>query len=109
MWERTLTISSAGKTFALTGWKVGWVTGPGALVAAVRTTKQFLTYVNGAPFQPAVAVGLGLDDSFYATLAGDLRRKRDLLCAGLASGGFSVFVPAGTNTENPTDARPAHS
>jgi N-succinyldiaminopimelate aminotransferase len=96
MWERTLTISSAGKTFALTGWKIGWVTGPGALVAAVRTTKQFLTYVNGAPFQPAVAVGLGLDDSFYATLAGDLRRKRDLLCAGLASVGFSVFKPAGT-------------
>ncbi len=57
MWERTLTISSAGKTFALTGWKIGWVTGPAALVAAVRTTKQFLTYVNGAPFQPAVAVG----------------------------------------------------
>ena len=96
MWERTLTISSAGKTFALTGWKIGWVTGPPALVAAVRTTKQFLTYVNGAPFQPAVAVGLGLDDSFYATLAGDLRRKRDLLCAGLASVGFSVFKPAGT-------------
>jgi N-succinyldiaminopimelate aminotransferase len=105
MWERTLTISSAGKTFALTGWKVGWVSGPSALVAAVRTTKQFLTYVNGAPFQPAVAVGLGLDDSFYATVTSDLRRKRDLLCAGLASVGFSVFKPAGTYFVT-TDVRP---
>jgi N-succinyldiaminopimelate aminotransferase len=105
MWERTLTISSAGKTFALTGWKIGWVSGPSALVAAVRTTKQFLTYVNGAPFQPAVAVGLGLDDSFYATVTGDLRRKRDLLCAGLASVGFSVFKPAGTYFVT-TDVRP---
>jgi N-succinyldiaminopimelate aminotransferase len=105
MWERTLTISSAGKTFALTGWKIGWVSGPPALVAAVRTTKQFLTYVNGAPFQPAVAVGLGLDDSFYATLTGDLKRKRDLLCAGLASVGFSVFKPAGTYFVT-TDVRP---
>ncbi|HTC69040.1 MAG TPA: pyridoxal phosphate-dependent aminotransferase [Acidothermaceae bacterium] len=96
MWERTLTISSAGKTFAMTGWKIGWATGPAALVAAVRTTKQFLTYVSGAPLQPAIAVGLGLDDLFYATLSGDLRRKRDLLCAGLRDIGFSVFTPAGT-------------
>ena len=105
MWERTLTISSAGKTFAMTGWKIGWVSGPAALVAAVRTTKQFLTYVNGAPFQPAVAVGLGLDDSFYASVTSDLRRKRDLLCAGLASVGFSVFKPAGTYFVT-TDVRP---
>ncbi len=105
MWERTVTISSAGKTFAMTGWKIGWVSGPAALVAAVRTTKQFLTYVNGAPFQPAVAVGLGLDDSFYASVTGDLRRKRDLLCAGLAAVGFSVFKPAGTYFVT-TDVRP---
>jgi len=96
MWERTLTISSAGKTFAFTGWKVGWATGPAALVSAVRTTKQFLTYVNAAPLQPAIAVGLALDDDFYATLSGDLRRKRDLLCAGLADVGFTVYKPAGT-------------
>jgi N-succinyldiaminopimelate aminotransferase len=96
MLERTLTISSAGKTFAMTGWKIGWATGPAALVSAVRTTKQFLTYVSGAPMQPAIAVGLALDDSFYATLASDLRRKRDVLCAGLADLGFSVFKPAGT-------------
>jgi N-succinyldiaminopimelate aminotransferase len=105
MGERTLTISSAGKTFAFTGWKVGWATGPAALVNAVRTTKQFLTYVNAAPMQPAIAVGLALGDDFYATLAGDLRRKRDLLCAGLAEVGFTVFKPAGTYFIS-TDVRP---
>ena len=82
--ERTLTISSAGKTFSVTGWKVGWVHGPIALVNAVRAVKQFLTYVSGAPFQPALATALGLPDSFYADLAGTLARKRDLLVAGSA-------------------------
>ena len=96
MAERTLTISSAGKTFSFTGWKIGWVCGPEELVAAVRTTKQFLTYVNGAPFQPAVAVGLGLGDAFYAALRDSLRVKRDLLCDGLRAAGFEVFVPEGT-------------
>jgi N-succinyldiaminopimelate aminotransferase len=96
MWERTLTISSGGKTFAFTGWKVGWATGPAELVGAVRTTKQFLTYVNAAPLQPAIAVGLSLGDDYYASLAGDLRRKRDLLCTGLADVGFQVYRPAGT-------------
>jgi N-succinyldiaminopimelate aminotransferase len=65
-------------------------------VAAVRTTKQFLTYVNGAPFQPAVALGLGLGDDFYRSLSADLRAKRDLLCEGLRAAGFEVFVPQGT-------------
>jgi hypothetical protein len=65
-------------------------------VTAVRTAKQFLTYVNGAPFQPAVALGLGLGDDFYAELRGTLRAKRDLLCDGLRSAGFDVFVPQGT-------------
>ena len=69
MAERTLTISSGGKTFSTTGWKIGWICGPAELVTAARTAKQFLTYVNGAPFQPAIAVGLDLDDAFYATLA----------------------------------------
>ncbi len=96
MFERTLTISSAGKTFSFTGWKIGWATGPAALVAAVRTTKQFLTYVNAAPMQPAIALGLALPDDFYLTLGADMRRKRDLLCAGLASVGFDIFRPAGT-------------
>jgi N-succinyldiaminopimelate aminotransferase len=96
MAERTLTISSAGKTFSVTGWKVGWVHGPGELVAAVRAAKQFLTYVSGAPFQPAIATALGLPDAFYTQLAADLQRKRDLLSAGLREAGFTVFDTAGT-------------
>jgi N-succinyldiaminopimelate aminotransferase len=96
MADRTLTISSAGKTFSFTGWKIGWACGAEELVAAVRTTKQFLTYVNGAPFQPAVAVGLGLGDGFYAGLTATLRSKRDLLCEGLRAAGFDVFLPEGT-------------
>ncbi|MHA6624045.1 pyridoxal phosphate-dependent aminotransferase [Pseudonocardia sichuanensis] len=96
MAERTLTISSVGKTFSVTGWKVGWVHGPGELVAAVRAVKQFLTYVSGAPFQPALAAALGLPDAFYAELAGDLQRKRDLLSKGLREAGLQVFDTAGT-------------
>jgi N-succinyldiaminopimelate aminotransferase len=94
--DRTLTISSAGKTFSVTGWKVGWVHGPAELVAAVRAAKQFLTYVSGAPFQPALAAALALPDSFYADLAGELQRKRDLLSDGLRAAGFTVFPTAGT-------------
>jgi N-succinyldiaminopimelate aminotransferase len=105
MATRTLTISSAGKTFSFTGWKVGWASGPADLVTAVRTTKQFLTYTNAAPMQPAIALGLGMDDGYYARLAADLKRKRDLLCAGLADIGFGVFVPSGTYFVT-TDIRP---
>jgi N-succinyldiaminopimelate aminotransferase len=93
---RTLTISSAGKTFSFTGWKIGWVCGPADLVAAVRTAKQFMTYVNGAPFQPAIAVGLGLPDRYFTDLCDGLRARRDLLCDGLAAAGFTVHRPAGT-------------
>ena len=96
MWERTLTISSAGKTFSATGWKVGWVSGPAAAVAAVRAVKQFLTFVGSGPFQPAVAVALGLDDEVYAGLSRSLEGKRDLLVAGLRSAGLEVSVPGGT-------------
>jgi N-succinyldiaminopimelate aminotransferase len=96
MAERTLTISSAGKTFSVTGWKVGWVSGPGELVADVKAAKQFLTYVSGAPFQPAIADALALPDAFYAELSGTLARKRDLLADGLRAAGFTVFPPAGT-------------
>jgi N-succinyldiaminopimelate aminotransferase len=96
MWDRTLTISSAGKTFSTTGWKVGWVSGPAEAVAAVRAVKQFLTYVGSGPFQPAVATGLGLPDEVYAGLAGSLARKRDILCNGLAAAGLPVSRPAGT-------------
>ncbi|HEY8525834.1 MAG TPA: pyridoxal phosphate-dependent aminotransferase [Acidimicrobiales bacterium] len=96
MGERTLTVSSAGKTFSFTGWKVGWACGPEPLVAAVRTAKQFLTYVNGAPFQHAVVTGLGLGDDYFEGLRADLAAKRDLLCDGLAAAGFAVFRPRGT-------------
>ena len=93
---RTLTISSAGKTFSFTGWKVGWATGPRHLVRAVLMAKQFLTFVSGAPFQPAVAAGLRLPDAFFDAVRDDLRRKRDLVCAGLRDAGFEVFEPQGT-------------
>ena len=93
---RTLTVSSAGKTFSFTGWKVGWATGPAPLVRAVLLAKQFLTYVSGAPFQPAVAVGLRLPDSYFDSLRETLRAKRDRLVGGLRSVGLEVFVPQGT-------------
>jgi N-succinyldiaminopimelate aminotransferase len=96
MAERTLTLSSAGKTFSFTGWKVGWATGPRELVAAVQTAKQFLTFVSGAPFQPAVALALGLPDAYFERFTADLQAKRDRLCAGLRAAGLTVFEPAGT-------------
>ena len=94
--ERTLSISSGGKTFRTTGWKIGWVTGPAALIDAVIAVKQFLTYVNGAPLQPAIAVGLRLPDAFFAELAAVQRQRRDLLGEGLRAAGYAVSVPAGS-------------
>ena len=91
--ERTLTIGSGGKTFSVTGWKIGWVTGPPALIDAVFGMKQWLSYVNGAPFQPAIAAGLRLPDAELAALADDLRGRRDVLCAALARIGCDVAVP----------------
>ena len=96
MAARTLTISSAGKTFSVTGWKIGWVSGPAPLVEAVTTVKQFLTYVNGAPFQPAVARALALSDEVYADAAARLQAGRDLLTEGLVDAGFAVSRPGGT-------------
>lgn len=97
MAERTLTISSAAKTFSVTGWKVGWVTGPAEAVAAVRTVKQFLTYVGSGPFQPAVAVGLGLGDDVYAGFTRTMQAQRDVLVAALRDElGLPVSVPGGT-------------
>ncbi|MFJ3836418.1 pyridoxal phosphate-dependent aminotransferase [Streptomyces sp. NPDC054904] len=96
MRERTVTISSAGKTFSFTGWKVGWITAPPALVSAVRSAKQFLTYVSSGPFQYAVAEALALPDSYYDTFRADLAAKRDLLADGLTAAGFEVFRPQGT-------------
>jgi N-succinyldiaminopimelate aminotransferase len=96
MRDRTLSISSGGKTFNTTGWKIGWLCGPPELIVAARTAKQFLTYVSGGPFQPAIAVGLGLDDSYFAELAADLQAKRDRLLPGLAAAGFDVYPTSGT-------------
>jgi N-succinyldiaminopimelate aminotransferase len=96
MRERTLVISSAGKTFNVTGWKIGWICGPAPLVAAVRTAKQFLTYVNGGPFQPAVAAGLGLPDAYFDAVARDLQYRRDVLVQGLAGAGLPVISPEAT-------------
>ncbi|WP_141932359.1 aminotransferase class I/II-fold pyridoxal phosphate-dependent enzyme [Microbacterium sp. SLBN-146] len=95
-WARTLTISSAGKTFSTTGWKIGWVTGPAPLIDAVLAVKQYLTYVNGAPFQPAIATGLRLPDAFFDGIARTMREKRDILGAGLRSAGFDVSVASGS-------------
>ena len=96
MRDRTLVVSSGGKTFNTTGWKIGWVCGPAPLVAAVRTAKQFLTYVNGGPFQPAIAAGLRLPDSYFAGVAADLGRRRDVLVAGLRAAGLPVVSPEAT-------------
>ncbi|MEN9507364.1 MAG: hypothetical protein RI958_3290 [Actinomycetota bacterium] len=96
MRERTLSVSSAGKTFNTTGWKIGWLCGPPALVAAAKTAKQFLTFVNGGPFQPAIAVGLGLGDEYFDWFAADLQAKRDRLLPGLVDAGFDVYPTHGT-------------
>ena len=96
MRERTLTISSGGKTFNTTGWKIGWMTGPAGMVGAAKTAKQFLTFVNGAPFQPAIAAGLRLPDSFYEELQADLQAKRDRLLPGLDAAGFVTYPPEAT-------------
>ncbi len=96
MRERTVSISSAGKTFSFTGWKVGWITATPELVTAVRTAKQFLTYVASGPFQYAIAEGLALPRTYYEGLRDELRTKRDLLADGLTDAGFKVYRPAGT-------------
>lgn len=105
MRERTVTIGSAGKTFSFTGWKVGWITAPPALVSAVRSAKQFLTYVSSGPFQYAVAEALTLPDTYFTAFRDDMLAKRDLLAAGLADAGFEVFRTAGTYFIT-TDIRP---
>ncbi len=96
MRERTVTISSAGKTFSVTGWKVGWLCAPPELTVAVRTAKQFMTFTNGTPFQHAIAEALALGDDFYEDLAAGYRRRRDRLVAGLREVGFDVLPAEGS-------------
>ncbi|MFJ2161349.1 pyridoxal phosphate-dependent aminotransferase [Streptomyces sp. NPDC087856] len=105
MRERTVSIGSAGKTFSFTGWKVGWVTAAAPLVTAVRSAKQFLTYVASGPFQYAVAEALALPDSYFDAFRADMLAKRDVLATGLTEAGFGVFRPAGTYFVT-TDIRP---
>ncbi|MFJ5138171.1 pyridoxal phosphate-dependent aminotransferase [Streptomyces sp. NPDC088707] len=105
MRERTVTIGSAGKTFSFTGWKVGWVTASPELTSAVRSAKQFLTYVSSGPFQYAIAEALRLPAAYFDTLRAELSAKRDLLSEGLAQAGFAVYKPAGTYFVT-TDIRP---
>jgi N-succinyldiaminopimelate aminotransferase len=96
MFERTLTLSSAGKSYSFTGWKVGWATGPADLVGGVLAAKQWLTFTSGAPLQPAVAHALEEERTFPRTLAAELQRRRDVLCSGLAEAGLKARIPEGT-------------
>ena len=102
---RTLRISSAGKTFSATGWKIGWALGPAELVTAVTAVKQFLTYVSGAPFQPAVARALNEGEGWVARSREALQHKRDRLAAGLRTVGLEPHLPRGTYFMT-TDVRP---
>ncbi|HET7277470.1 MAG TPA: pyridoxal phosphate-dependent aminotransferase [Dermatophilaceae bacterium] len=96
MAERTLSISSSGKTFSFTGWKIGWATGPAELVAAVEGAKNWLSFASGAPLQPAIAHALTHELAFPRGLRADLQAKRDLLCEGLGKLDVDVRVPEGT-------------
>jgi N-succinyldiaminopimelate aminotransferase len=96
MYERTLSLSSAGKSYSFTGWKVGWATGPARLVSAVLAAKQWLTFTSGSPLQPAVAHALEEEPDFPGGLRASLQERRDLLCAGLAEVGLDVHVPEAT-------------
>ena len=113
MAERTLAISSLGKTFSVTGWKVGWATGPAELVAGVRAAKQYLSFAGATPFQHAGAAALALGDGFYAGLGEAFKAKRDRLCAGLAAAGLRPLPPPGrtssTRRSTATERRSAAS
>jgi N-succinyldiaminopimelate aminotransferase len=96
MAERTITISSGGKSFSVTGWKIGWATGPAELISAVTGAKQFLSYTSGAPFQPAIATALDLGEDYFTAFRTQMQQQRDQLCAGLTSLGFTTITPEGT-------------
>ncbi|MDI3418019.1 aminotransferase class I/II-fold pyridoxal phosphate-dependent enzyme [Streptomyces luteolus] len=111
MRERTISVSSAGKTFSLTGWKVGWACGSAPLVGALRSVKQYLTFAGAAPLQSAVAIGLDHEEEWVEGLRGRLRRQRDLLAEGLAEAGLGVlraeggyFLQADTAGSDPAEA-----
>ena len=106
MRERTIRISSSGKTFSATGWKIGWALGPAQLITELTAVKQFLTYVSGAPFQPAIARALDEGDAWVAAARDELQGKRDRLAAGLRSVGLEPAIPRGTYFMT-TDVRPA--
>jgi N-succinyldiaminopimelate aminotransferase len=105
MRERTITISSAGKSFSFTGWKVGHTCAPAEITRALRTSHQFVTFCNSGPLQPAVAAAYRLDDEYFQRFIAEYRVRRDVLCGGLESLGFGVLVPAGTYFVT-TDIRP---
>jgi N-succinyldiaminopimelate aminotransferase len=96
MVERTLTVSSHGKTFGFTGWKVGWVIAAPELTAAVRRVHQFVTFATSTPFQAAAAAALALGDRYYQSLADTYQARRDYLAGVLAQAGLRVSVPQGT-------------
>ena len=96
MWERTITLSSLGKTFSLTGWKVGWAIAPEPLTASVRAAHQFLTFATATPLQWGAVAALAAPDEYYLELQASYRARRDLLAGGLTELGFNVFVPGGT-------------
>lgn len=96
MRARTLTVSSLGKTFSLTGWKIGWAAGPAPLTAAVRAAHQFVTFCTATPFQHAAAAALAAPDTYYTELVASYRQKRDYLTGALQDIGFEVRAPAGT-------------
>ncbi len=95
MWERTLTLSSIGKSFSLTGWKTGWAIGPEPLTGAVRAAHQFLTFTTPNPMQYGSAAAVAAPDAYFDELVASYRSKRDLLAGGLQDLGFDVFTPAG--------------
>ncbi len=94
--ERTITISSTGKTFGLTGWKIGWCCAPAEIIKAIHNVHQFTTFCVAHPFQVAMAEALANMDEYLAEFKRDYRKKRDLLVSGLKERGFNVLNPAGT-------------
>jgi N-succinyldiaminopimelate aminotransferase len=96
MWDRTVTIGSAGKTFSVTGWKIGWATGPADLIARVKDVKQWLSFASGTPFQFGIAEALASGEGFYRDYVAGYQERRDLMTAGLKGIGFDVYKPEGT-------------